>query len=62
MILCDASRPGTSSGLYHRPYNESVSGHRHGYKTPHNGVMWTRGHDHPPDPRCPECAEEIATK
>lgn len=55
VILCDASNPGKGrGGLYVCPYNESVSGYRHGYRTP-KGVRWTRDAGHPADPACPEC-------
>ena len=56
MILCDASKPGMDGDVYHMPYVEAVEGYRHGYMTKHNGVEWTRNINHPPDPRCPECA------
>jgi hypothetical protein len=43
--------------VYHVPYLEAVEGYRHGYKTRHNGVAWTRQPDHPTDPKCPGCKD-----
>jgi hypothetical protein len=56
LVMCDPANPGLTGGVYHRPYIESVDGHRHGYMT-RNGVEWTRALNHPADPRCPGCAE-----
>ena len=58
-ILCDASTPGVAGGHYVCPYNEAVSGYRHGYRDPKTGtVRWTRNQAHPADARCPECARQ----
>lgn len=60
-ILCDASTPGVAGGYYVCPYNESVSGYRHGHRDPKTGtVRWTRSQAHPADARCPECARQEA--
>jgi hypothetical protein len=56
MILCDASAPGESGGVYTVPYVEAVDGRFHGYMTRRDGVAWVRSADHPADPKCPECA------
>jgi hypothetical protein len=59
LVLCDASSPGmTAAGVYHTPYVESVEGYRHAYATKHEGIQWTRSMNHPPDPKCPGCAEQ----
>jgi hypothetical protein len=54
--ICDSSRPGMAGDVYQVPYAEAVQGYRHGFMTHHNGVIWTRSPNHPPDPRCPECS------
>lgn len=62
MILCDSSRPGDDGELYRVPYIEGTEGKRHGYRTKHDGVQWTRDLDHTADPRCPGCAERQAMR
>lgn len=62
MILDDASHPAVEGGTYVIAYGELVDGYRHAYKwtSPHghrSEVRYSRTPNHPPDPRCPECAE-----
>lgn len=55
MMLCDATSPGMSGGVYHQSYIEAVEGKDHAYATKHQCVTWTRSMTHPEDPRCPVC-------
>lgn len=62
MILDDADRPAVEGGVYHIGYIELVDGYRHAYEvTSTHGyrkwVRYSRTANHPPDPRCPECAD-----
>jgi len=59
MILCDATNPGLSGGVYHQSYAEAVEGKDHAYATIRNGVTWTRSATHPEDKRCPSCNNNI---
>lgn len=56
MIICDASRPQGGDQPYYLSYIERVDGYLHawfdGKKLRHG-----RTFNHPPDPRCPECAK-----
>lgn len=58
--LCTSDMPGETGGHYVTPYVEAVEGYRHAYqvpaKPPARAVRWTRDPNHPPDPKCPECA------
>ena len=62
MILDDANSPAVEGGTYVIPYNEMVDGYWHAYKAPvgrsgfRKAVRYSRSANHPPDPRCPECA------
>ena len=65
MILDDADHPAVEGGVYVIGYGELVDGYRHAYRVhsqagARSWVRYSRTFGHPPDPRCPECAETRA--
>lgn len=66
MIIDDADHPAVEGGTYVIGYSEMVDGYRHAYRVQskygtRSQVRYSRDFRHPPDPRCPECAETEAT-
>lgn len=62
IIIDDADHPAVEGGLYVISYIEMVDGYRHAYRAQNrtgtrSSVRYSRTFGHPPDPRCPECAE-----
>lgn len=72
VIIDDADHPAVEGGVYVIAYGEMVDGYRHAYRvtrevgsgvpglTPRHTRSWvrySRDFGHPPDPRCPECAD-----
>ena len=58
VLACGATHPGITSGVYHLPYLESVTGYRHAFaRRPGGAIEYSRVGGHPADPRCPECAD-----
>jgi len=67
VIIDDADSPAVEGGVYVIGYSELVDGYRHAFydsrKRSLGGqrVRYSRTPGHPPDHRCPECREAIAT-